>query len=204
MKSDAKCRKWGCLGYLGVTQGHWKQHQLTECVRVLRSAKLSLCLAPFPTYGVILVENRCTCIRCPCWNDYSNFTEISCIKTRASGLLSGVVCMIICLGILACNGWHKVTAHTTLTVRHAVKMHKHTKEQVNTKAFLKSILKILSCIFRILFKSIDLLPNTGKNVTIPLSTVDWTPAVQVASFTSAFHSPTSVALYKYNTFLVNM
>ena len=27
MKGDEKCKNWGVLGGLGVTQGHWKHHR---------------------------------------------------------------------------------------------------------------------------------------------------------------------------------
>jgi len=32
VKSGAKCRNWGSLGRLGVTQGHRQYHHSTECI----------------------------------------------------------------------------------------------------------------------------------------------------------------------------
>jgi len=34
MKGDTKCRTWGGFGVVNVTQGHWKQQQSTEDMRV--------------------------------------------------------------------------------------------------------------------------------------------------------------------------
>jgi len=34
MKSGAKCRHWGSLGRLGVTQDHWQCHHSTERIQL--------------------------------------------------------------------------------------------------------------------------------------------------------------------------
>ena len=60
MKGVAKCRKWGGLEWLGVTQGYGQCDHSTERIRVTITfhSNYAPYLAPFLRCSEILVENR--------------------------------------------------------------------------------------------------------------------------------------------------
>ena len=58
MKGVAKCRKWGGLGWLGVTESYRQCHHSIERMRLPIHQKLYVYLVPFSRYSELFVEIR--------------------------------------------------------------------------------------------------------------------------------------------------
>ena len=59
MNNDAKSRKWGGLGWLGVTQGHRQCHHSVEHIELpIQLSRNCVCLVPFSRYSELFAKSR--------------------------------------------------------------------------------------------------------------------------------------------------
>jgi len=102
MNGGAKCRKWGSLGQLGGTQGHWQCHHS---------------IAHTTSYSTLIETMHLSCIVFEI-QPVEFHGDLWHQKTRIPGLSCGVVCVILCLAVLVELRLVTDTDRQTWTQRH--------------------------------------------------------------------------------------
>ena len=129
IKDVAKCRKWGGLGWLGITQGHWQWHHSTERIELLLAFRRKYAPIWLHFWDITRYWSKSTDVNLPhlymtpllgwcCWN----FAEIFGVERLKSGyrVAFSVVTVILGLAIFVQlvtdrrTDRHTMTANTML------------------------------------------------------------------------------------------